>query len=484
MVSKQTVAIAAALAIVVGLFAMSETAFAAGPVQAELRSAASILPSPLPAGMFVPSAPAGGLVIGSTTWACDAAQGLAPVVAVDPSSADPLLAVSNTGIHLPTAAGFGSATCGQLVYDGNGNVYITQGVLANNTPSNVQGILRVGVNPATGLPSGAPVVIAANSGLGGNQPTAIAVGPDGNLYFGNLKNGDIKRILNPSVGTTQTVQSVGKSPNGRPVFSLAFVGVDLYVASSESLSIIVGATNLPVCQGGCNGVVLNDGFSGVAHIGLTGNAVDTLYFSVAGSANQVWKYGVLNKTFTIVAFNGLDRTGASAGNFSFVGSKSNMLNLDPAGNLWIGDDTSNGTAVGAGRVWTIPSVVLATVSGGATSADPAIISDFRGPWFIEVGTYFFSATFNADNTFTSSIQAPDGTITTDAGTYALTGPVNPSFLANPQAHLRMTDSQGTVLIDGDMLLLNRDQIAMMGSTNSFANLRFIGGPIVWLKQTP
>jgi hypothetical protein len=140
MVSKLRVTTILVSALVVGWFAVSGASLAAGPVQAELRSSANILRSPLPAGLFAPSAPAGGLVIGAATWTCDASQGFAPVVAVDPASADPLLAVSSGGIHLPIVSGFGSATCGQLVYDGNGNVYVTQGVLANNTPSNVQGI--------------------------------------------------------------------------------------------------------------------------------------------------------------------------------------------------------------------------------------------------------------------------------------------------------------------------------------------------------
>jgi hypothetical protein len=469
-------------AVIVALVSINSAAFAAGPVQAELRSAASILPAPLPNGPFAPSAPAGGLVIGSTAWACDASQGLAPIVPLD-LTADPLLAVSNGGIHLPIVSGFGSATCGQLAYDGSSNVYVTQGVLANNTPSNVQGVLRITVDPTTGLPTGSPVVVASNSGLGGNQPTAIALGPDGNLYFGNLKNGDIKRIISPGTGTTQTVQSVGKTPNGRPVRSLTFWGTDLYIASSDSLSIIVGATNQTTCQGGCNGVPLNDGFSGVPHVGLASNGVDAVYFAVAGSVNQVWKYAPISKSFAVVAWNGVDRTGANGANFSFVGSKSNMLNLDLEGNLWIGDDTSNAANAGAGRIWTIPAPVLDTIGGGTTAADPAIVADLKGPWFVQVGTYILSANFNpADHTFTANIQAPDGTLTPDAGTFALTGPVKPLSVANPQAHLRLTDSTGTVLIDGDVFLLNLDQLAVSSSTNSFANVPF-AGIIVWLKQT-
>jgi hypothetical protein len=188
------------------------------------------------------------LVVGASVWVCDAVQGYAPVVAVD-TTLDPVLAVGSGAIHLPTAVGFGNATGGQMLYDGNGHVYITQGVLANNTPSSVQGILRVNVDPVTGVPTGSAVVIASNSGLGGNQPTAIALGPDGNLYFGNLKNGDIKRILNPAVGNTQVVQSVGKTPNGRPVRSLAFFGNDLTSAPATPYLGLAGQPRQPVRVG-------------------------------------------------------------------------------------------------------------------------------------------------------------------------------------------------------------------------------------------
>jgi hypothetical protein len=51
---------------------------------------------------------------------------------------------------------------------------------------------------------------------------------------------------------------------------------------------------------------------------------------------------------------------------------------------------------------------------------------------VQVGRYFLFATFNpADNTFTANIQAPNGMITADAGTYSLTGPVHPLSVANP-----------------------------------------------------
>lgn len=475
----QKIKVALILLLTLGI---GNVALAAGPVQSTLRSAASILPIPLPPGLFAPTAPAGGLVIGSSTWTCDAAEGFAPVVPVDPSSVEPLLAVSSSGIHLPTASGFGNATGGELAYDGNGYVYVTQGVVAGNTPSNVQGILRVAVDPITGLPLGAPVVIAANSGLGGNQPTAIALGPDGDLYFGNLKNGDIKRIINPSVGTTQVVQSVGKTPNGRTVRSMAFVGNNLYIGASDTLSVIAGATNQTLCQGGCNATPIGDGFSGTAHVGIAAAGSDGLYFAVGGGVNQVWHYTQSSGAFALVSSGGVDRNGANAASFTFVDSKSNMLDVDLSGNLWIGDDTSGGTIAGAGRIWTISAAQLATVGGGTVPPNPAVVAAVRDNWFVEIGTDFLFTTFNADGTYTATIQHSDGSLAASSGIYTITQPLNPLAILNPQAHLTLTDSTGTVLIQGDIFLLRVDQFAMTG-TDSFNPFLPQFFQVIWLKQT-
>ena len=109
--------------------------------------------------------------------------------------------------------------------------------------------------------------IASTAGLEGNQPTALAFGLDGNLYVGFLKNGDIKRIVNPSVGAIQAVESVGTSPNGRKVHGIAFVGTSLYFATEDGLGLISNATNavgqIP------NSVRVGADGDGLDHVGVT-----------------------------------------------------------------------------------------------------------------------------------------------------------------------------------------------------------------------
>ncbi len=456
----------------------------ANGVQAELRSSAALLPAP-PSGMTTPTAPAGGLIIGGQPWVADAAQGFTPVLAAEVGVTEPLLAVSTGGLHLPISPTTVPATCGQIAYDGKGNAYITQGVVDTKvTPSTSRGILRVALNPQTGAWVGPAAYIATTAGLDGDQPTGAAVGPDGNLYVVFLKSGNIKRVLNPAVGTTQVVQSVGSTPNGHFGRALAFLGSDLYVGSIDAFSVIHNATSAS-CTGGCNATVIADGFPGVPHVALASDGVGAVYFAVSGY-NQVWRYTPSNALFAFVAQGGTDRNGNNASNFSFVPGKCNLLTLDPSGNMWIGDDTSNGTNVGAGRLWTVSTPALSSITGGNFTAGTdlqAILNTLHGPWESLIGNNIFTATFNADGTFTSTLLSPAGVITTDAGTWTLTPPIVLSSFGNPQGQLTLTDSQGIVLLTGNTLLLTVDQLAMLNATGSVTGVPQIA-EVILNKMTP
>jgi hypothetical protein len=465
----------------------------AAGLQAELRSAAAILPPAIP-GAVAPTAPAGGVAIGAQPWTCDARQGFAPVVPVEAGVPDPLLAIATAGgVRLPISPTTVPATCGQSALQTNGVVYITQAVVdTQNTPSNARGVLRTALDPATGALIGPSTYIATTAGLDGNQPTAVALGPDGSLYVGFLKSGNVKRILNPGVGSTQVVQSVGNTPQGHPARAFAFVGTSLFIASVDSLSVIANATSAS-CTGGCNATTISDGFSGVAHTGMVFDGNDGLYFAVAGSSqlpgsSQVWRLSPSTGLYTLVAEEGADRNGSNASNFSFNAAKTNLLMLDAGGNLWIGDDASDAAAVGAGRIWTVSSASLASLTGGSSSAGTnlqAIFNVLRGPWFMGFegpagGTLTFTPTFNADGTFTATISSTTG-VTTDTGTWTLTPPNRVQPFTNAQGHLTLTDSQGVVLFSADFLMLNLDQLAAIQPWTTS-----LGTPIsgVLAKQTP
>jgi ligand-binding sensor domain-containing protein len=200
-------------------------------------------------------------------------------------------------------------------------------------------------SPIAGLFPAAPTF-----GLSGDQPTALALGPDGKLYVGFLKNGNIKRITNPSqinpTPQNQSVESVGGTPNGRSMRAMAFLGADLYVATDQGLGVIHNVTACFNNSGGCgNAVPVTDGLAGSAHVGLTTDGAGKVYFSTNGS---VFRYTPADQRVVTV----------SSG-FLFAAGHTNMLTLDGFGNLWVGDDPSEVNF--SGRLWRIPAVRLATV---------------------------------------------------------------------------------------------------------------------------
>lgn len=194
--------------------------------------------------------------------------------------------------------------------------------------------------------------VASSFGLGGDQPTAVALGPDGKLYVGFLKNGNIKRITNPSqvnpTSQNQIVESVGGTPNGRPMRAMAFLGPDLYVASDQGLAVVHHAAACFNNSGGCgNAVAVQDGFAGSPHVALAADGAGKLYFSVNGS---VLRYTPVDGRVVTVA------TG-----FLFVNGHTNTLTMDGFGNLWIGDDPSDGALNFSGRLWRIPASRIASI---------------------------------------------------------------------------------------------------------------------------
>ena len=232
------------------------------------------------------------------------------------------------------------------------------------------------------------------------------------------------------------------------------------------------------CTGGCNATPIADGFSGVAHVGITSDGINSVFFSVAGDpqiqgSSQVWRYTASTGNFALVSQGGADHQGANATNFSFVAAKTNLLALDSGGNLWIGDDTSNAATVGAGRLWTISSLSLSTIPGGSTvggTNTQAILNVLRGPWLFSLGNALFTPTFNANGTFTATIASPTGTpIGTDAGTWVLTPPNVVSVFTNPQGHLTFTDNAGVVLLSADVLLINFDELGALTQATGSLN---------------
>lgn len=322
-----------------------------------------------PGQVAAPNTPGGGVVVGHFLYVTDAVWGLRHYEPANPANPDPI----NTGTLIFDSANDqmsmgGTSLCfffchaGQVAFDGNQTVYITAYDQPKGQPGTVDfpGVWRASIDPVQGFITPGALLVP-KFGLAGNLPTSIALGPDGNLYVGFLKNGNVVRILNPTLdpsSTSQIVQSVGTSPNGRSIRSLAFVGADLYLASTGGLSVIRNAIS-PACLGGCNGVVVNDGFNGVNHVGIASDGINRLYMAIDG--HGVWRYSIANGAMQLVSTGGTDANTGAVHPYAFVGGNSNMVMLDRLGNLWIGDDASDGAANFSGRIWYLSAAALGTV---------------------------------------------------------------------------------------------------------------------------
>jgi len=123
--------------------------------------------------------------------------------------------------------------------------------------------------------------------------------------------------------------------------------------------------------------------------------------------------------------------------------------------------------------------------GGGVGGNPiqTIANGLRGPWESLVVDTILTVNFNNNGTFTATIQSSSGPITTDSGLWKLTAAVAPQPFSNPQAHLTITDSRGIVLLSGDVLMINNDQLAMFSATDGVSPATFVS-ELVLTKFTP
>jgi hypothetical protein len=207
--------------------------------------------SEVPAGnLFAPHTPAGMVIIGNNLWVGDEAQGLRHYLPVDPTNTNPI----NTGqvmfdIYTEWSVGGGTACIpwcgvGQIAQDGSTRAYVTSYDHTKGQPGffGGGGMWMVGFQSQFGnfSPLSGVTQVAPFAGLAGDLPTSTALGPDGKLYVGFLKSGNIKRVVNPSAinptSANQSVESVGGSPNGRPILSMAFLGAQLSATRRPALA--------------------------------------------------------------------------------------------------------------------------------------------------------------------------------------------------------------------------------------------------------
>jgi hypothetical protein len=198
------------------------------------------------------------------------------------------------------------------------------------------------------------VALAPIAGAGATAPTALAFGPDGQLYIAMAGTSKILKMTAPSTPTH--VISVIGAMNNAAAANLAFYKSDLFDVETANVSIMRGAT---LCKGACTAQSLVAPLVTPTSVASDGN------FIYIGDASQVWKYDLVAGTLTKLADIGLAPTFATT-SFAGIGG----LAIDPLGQVYAADH---------GPIWQISTIKPTIVSfspaqGAATTTQNVTIT--------------------------------------------------------------------------------------------------------------
>jgi uncharacterized protein DUF11/fibronectin type III domain protein len=391
--------------------------------------------------------PAGGLVLSGSAinpatgnpfrhlWTADAVNGFCRL---DPDVDTPAAHTINPATCLSTVAG-GAFNGAQVTLDP-----------ATNTMYAVDGGGKAGIFVLHFLPSGDSghglmdqvnqSSLAPGCGIATNQPNATSLGPDGNLYVGFRRSGNIMRIIAPLTNPLPctNVQATVISTGDRLTSQMAWVGHAMFLNDSR-LPFIVNAADQ--CFTSQNGFVACAALSPIS----LGTAVPTTVISdqTSGLNGDDVYFGGLS---SVTAFTGFTQTavgGLSGGTLvqSFGGTSASFSNIgalaldasDPTNTvLYVADDPTAGAIAGTGRWWQVlsnppaPAPPSAPLNVIATAGNASATLSWTAPANHQAVT-----SYTVHNSFASNgVLVADVTVTAPAGSTIVPTSVTVAGLTN------------------------------------------------------
>ena len=316
-----------------------------------LAAAASAQTTTLPFASGVPGALGGVVLNGSAIspatgnlvrhlWSADPVNGLCRL---DPDIDTPGPHGINPATCVTTAAG-AALNAGELSFDSAGNNLYSVDLAGKS-----RGILRLhflpGGDSGQGLMDKLNVqVLGAACGIGANNPTAAALGPDGNLYVGFKRVANLMRILAPQTeplpcsNVQATVITVGSQVSG-----LGWIGHNLFASDKTVTGVI---PNADLCFTPVNGNNPCTTTTFLPSLGFGVVATDQVPPSTSG--RDVWVGGTSSVARFSLATNTITPNYGGAA-FSLIGALAVDARSAVNPIVFVGDDPSNGLNPTAGR---------------------------------------------------------------------------------------------------------------------------------------
>jgi hypothetical protein len=338
------------------------------------------------------TAPTGAIYMGTHAWVTDGTLGFCKVVPTLPAPSLTACAVLPVGF-----------VAGSPAYD-----KVSKQVYLADTTAAGQGIVKVLFNSATETVGAATTVVPTSvlvaAVAGSTAPSALTMGPDGQLYAAMLGTNQILRVSTPAAATHK-VTFIGNIFDPGSV-SIAFHNSDLWAAEKASASIIYGAT---LCQGNCTSLFFPQAMQ-LPPLSITADATHVY----VGDGQKVMMFDPIANVYSTMADTGL------VAGVPTVFSNISGLALDGQGNLFAAD---------AGPMWLIGA---GGVPPTITSLSPVQAPEGSTPTVTITGTNFLGTSLVVSTCVSGAITPGNVTVvsaTQISATFAI-NPVGPLGACN------------------------------------------------------